>query len=88
MPVIEYNPGNLVRLKSGGAQMTVVHAGTDLLDGMEFVRCAWMSNDGHMEEHEFPPEALVKTEPEPNEVFGSDRGTPIATPREGWSGGP
>lgn len=49
--------GDVVRLKSGGPDMTVTYLGTD---GQ--IQCEWYEG-GQFAHHAFPPAALVKAEP-------------------------
>jgi uncharacterized protein YodC (DUF2158 family) len=54
--VVEYEIGDIVRLKSGGPDMTVIKIYRDVLD-LVVIRCAWFSEELYYQQ-EFPEGAL------------------------------
>lgn len=59
---MEFEPGDVVELKSGGPLLTVIAAST------EAVSCIWFEEtQGEFRKQDFPPVVLVKTELEEDE---------------------
>ena len=60
---MELHVGDVVRLKSGGPEMTVYEYPIKLIDGGENpkeVKCQWFDNDGKLSMHTFDIDALEK----------------------------
>lgn len=53
----QFQVGDVVRLKSGGPQMTVADTGEDM-SGRQMVWCMWFDEKGARQQETFPPEAL------------------------------
>ena len=61
---MEFKPGDLVRLKSGGPLMTVEQVGEKALTGGEAVWCVWFEKVGNKQEakrDDFPPVVLERS---------------------------
>ncbi len=50
--------GDVVRLKSGGPNMTVDKCWTDEASGEEKVKCSWMDSSGNRRWTQFHPDAV------------------------------
>jgi uncharacterized protein YodC (DUF2158 family) len=62
---MSFQPGDLVRLKSGGPLMTVEQVGKTALTNEDGVWCTWFERLGNREvcqRETFPPVALEKAE--------------------------
>lgn len=44
---MNFNPGDVVRLKSGGPLMSVERVGKESLTGEDTVWCTWFESSGH-----------------------------------------
>lgn len=55
----KWKPGDVVRLASGGPDMTVQTV-NEKKGGAELVFCVWFNQDGKVVENCFPPETLVE----------------------------
>lgn len=60
----KWKPGDVVRLASGGPDMTV-QAVNEKKGGVESVDCVWFNQDGKVVENDFPPETLVNAKGSP-----------------------
>jgi uncharacterized protein YodC (DUF2158 family) len=63
---MDFNPGELVSLKSGGPLMTVEQVGKDHLTQEDSVWCTWFEKVGNRQElhkETFHPVTLKKSEP-------------------------
>ena len=58
---MEFKPGELVRLKSGGPDMTVEQVGHDAYDRFR-VWVAWFNEQKQLQTATFAPEALERSE--------------------------
>jgi uncharacterized protein YodC (DUF2158 family) len=71
---MEFKKGDVVRLKSGGPDMTVENVGERAMIGGEAVFCAWFENTGRKQtltRDAFEPESLEKVSNEGGSVrFG------------------
>ena len=62
---MNFESGDMVRLKSGGPLMTVEQAGKKAVTEEEAVWCIWFENVGAkrvVQRETFPPQTLEKTE--------------------------
>lgn len=62
---MEFNPGDLVRLKSGGPLMTVEQVGQKAFTNDDAVWCTWFEKVGNrqsVKRETFPPTALEKAQ--------------------------
>jgi len=65
---MEFQPGDLVRLKSGGPTMTVEQVGALAMTDQEAVWCTWFEKVGNrqvVQRDTFPPITLEKAEQSP-----------------------
>lgn len=53
----QFQPGNVVRLKSGGPLMTVEQVGQDAA-GRDRVWCKWFDKNSNPQTETFPPETI------------------------------
>jgi uncharacterized protein YodC (DUF2158 family) len=63
---VEFEPGDIVQLKSGGPPMTVERIGTEEKNGEETVSCTWFEKIGRSEQvrrETFNAVILCKYEP-------------------------
>jgi uncharacterized protein YodC (DUF2158 family) len=63
---VEFEPGDVVQLKSGGPSMTVERFGKDPKTQEDVVFCTWFETVGKRQElnrESFPPIVLEKYEP-------------------------
>ena len=62
---MEFQPGDLVRLKSGGPVMTIEQVGKRAMTEEDAVWCTWFEKVGNrqvVQRETFPPITLEKTE--------------------------
>ena len=52
--------GDVVKLKSGGASMTVIDAGE--IDGQRYCWCTWMTAQGESKTEMYPTEAMTQVQ--------------------------
>jgi uncharacterized protein YodC (DUF2158 family) len=55
----KFSVGDIVQLKGGGPQMTVVGIGKYGWDTQDQMLCKWFKNQGELADELFPPEAVV-----------------------------
>jgi uncharacterized protein YodC (DUF2158 family) len=60
----KWKPGDVVRLASGGPDMTVQTV-NEKKGGNESVECVWFNQDGKVVENDFLPETLVEARGSP-----------------------
>jgi uncharacterized protein YodC (DUF2158 family) len=60
MKQTDYAIGDIVRLKSGGPDMTVIEP--NMLCGITDVNCRWFDNNGEWHKEQFHPDELVAVE--------------------------
>jgi uncharacterized protein YodC (DUF2158 family) len=63
---MEFNPGDVVQLKSGGPLMTVEQVGQKAMTGESAVWCTWFEKVGNrrvVQRDTFPPETLAAARP-------------------------
>jgi len=56
---MQFGIGDVVRLRSGGAQMVVAGVFPGDPSHLPYVRCAWHSGDGAAQEQQYHPDLLV-----------------------------
>lgn len=62
---MELHVGDVVRLKSGGPEMTVIEYPIKIVDGgvnPKLAKCQWFDNDNKLSVHTFDIDALEKIE--------------------------
>jgi uncharacterized protein YodC (DUF2158 family) len=65
---MEFAPGDIVQLKSGGPRMTVAQVGSDSMTGEAFICCTWFEQIGRqqvLQKEMFNPYTLDKATASP-----------------------
>lgn len=68
---MDFKKGDVVRLKSGGPEMTVENVGERAMIGGQAVFCAWFENSGRKQmlaRDAFEPETLEHVSDEPQSI--------------------